>query len=102
MFEEKIINNMGPSKWWHVMKIKQKDKHDANVQEGILPKGFCEFIQCFLCCPSSSGFIERVFSSFGLVWTKVRNSLGIEKTHKLVSIYRHYAALKKAKGESDW
>lgn len=35
-----------------------------------------------------SAGIERLFSTFGLVYSKLRNWLGIEKASKLVSIMR--------------
>ena len=33
--------------------------------------------------------IERIFSNFGLIQTKLRNRLGIEKAGKLVTCYRY-------------
>ena len=39
---------------------------------------------------ASSAGLERVFSSFGLVQSDLRNRLGNDKASKLVSIYRHY------------
>ena len=38
--------------------------------------------------PSSSAAIERVFSNFGLVQSKPRNQLGLEKAAKIVTCYR--------------
>ena len=38
--------------------------------------------------PASSASVERVFSSFGLVHTKLRNRLGVERAAKLVFCYR--------------
>jgi len=46
---------------------------------------------------ASSTGIERLFSAFGLVHTKLRNRLGIEKASKLVTILK--ALIKK--GEVD-
>ena len=37
--------------------------------------------------PSSSTAIERIFSNFGLVQSKVRNQLGLEKAAKLMTCY---------------
>ena len=37
---------------------------------------------------ASSASIERVFSTFGLVHSKLRNRLGIEKAAKLVFCFR--------------
>lgn len=46
---------------------------------------------------ASSAGIERLFSAFDLVHTKLRNRLGVEKTAKLVAILK---ALNK-KSETD-
>jgi len=37
---------------------------------------------------ASSASIERVFSSFGLFHSKLRNRLGVEKAGKLVFIHK--------------
>ena len=37
---------------------------------------------------ASSAGVERVFSSFGLVHSKIRNRLGVTKAGKLVFIYK--------------
>ena len=37
---------------------------------------------------ASSASIERVFSPFGLVHSKIRNRLGVEKASKLVFLHR--------------
>ena len=36
----------------------------------------------------TAGFIERVFSSFGVILTKIRNRVGNETAYKLVFCYR--------------
>ena len=50
-------------------------------------KEFCNLMESIFVCPASSAGLERVFSSFGLVHTKLRNRLGNEKAAKLVKIY---------------
>jgi len=37
--------------------------------------------------PASSASVEQVFSSFGLVHTKLQNCLGVERAAKLVFCY---------------
>ena len=83
MFSEQILNlyKQQPAKWWSVME-------NRTVKANNLPSGFCNFFANLLTCPSSSASIERLFSIFGLVWTKLRNRLGIEKATKLVKIHR--------------
>jgi hypothetical protein len=46
----------------------------------------CEFFSKLLPIPASSASIERIFSTQGLVWTKLRNKLDPEKAGKLVRI----------------
>ena len=53
-----------------------------------LPQGFCKFYSKLQTCPDSSTSLERVFSLFGLVWSKIRNRLSSDKAQKLVKIYR--------------
>ena len=48
----------------------------------------CDLAILLLCLPSSSASIERIFSNFGAIQTKLRNRLGLEKAAKLVTCYR--------------
>jgi len=41
-----------------------------------------------LTATASSAGVERVFSSFGLVHSKLRNGLGVEKAGKLVFLFK--------------
>ena len=58
------------------------------IRKSSVPKEFTDIALQLLNAPSSSASIERVFSSFGLIHTKVRNRLGNEKASKLVFCYR--------------
>lgn len=49
---------------------------------------FCQCAQKLLQMPASSASIERIFSNFGLIQTKLRNKPGVEKAGKLVFCYR--------------
>ena len=55
---------------------------------------FATFFVSLHSCLSSSGSIERVFSTFGFIWSKIRNSLGKDKAEKLVRIYRYFQSQK--------
>lgn len=81
MLQENVINGFSSSKWWKIMEKKTE-------KSTKLPRGFCDFFSNLLSCPASSASIERFFSTFGLVWSKLRNRLGIEKAMKLVKVYR--------------
>jgi len=67
------------STWWSLM-----ESRTSKLK--TLPQGFCNLIHNLLSCPPSSASIERLFSTFGLIWTKLRNKMGVEKATKLVKI----------------
>jgi hypothetical protein len=48
--------------------------------------------------PSSSAAIERIFSNFGMILSKLRNRLGLVQAGKLVFCYR----MLRGKDEIDW
>ena len=57
----------------------------------------CKFMQEMSSLPASSASVERIFSTFGQIHTKLRNRLGTEKIAKLVKCNRML------KGEpADW
>lgn len=79
MFHESVINHFTFPKWWSVLEARSS----GYVKE------FSNFMVSLANCPASSAAIERMFSTCGLVWSKLRNSLGLEKAKKLVKVYRH-------------
>ena len=58
----------------------------------------CQLAVTLLNLPSSSASIERIFSNFGIVQTKLRNRLGVEKAAKHVMCYRQL----RGHAELDW
>lgn len=78
MFSEEIINNVTPIQWWK----SQKDVSDINKVLPILTQ--------LMCSVTSSASVERIFSTFGLVHSTIRNKLGTEKAAKLVFLFQHY------------
>ena len=60
--------------WWQAV--------DRNC---ILPDGYVDLVITLHIATSSSAALERIFSSFGLVLTKLRNKLGLQKARKLVA-----------------
>ena len=88
MFAEQCLQNVTPVVWWQcVKKTTSGEFHEL-----------CDYACSLLKLPASSSSIERVFSCFGLVQTKLRNRLGIEKASKLVTCYRHL----RGTHELDW
>lgn len=68
--------SLPPLTWWK-----------ATAAFGV-PSSFISLASLLLGTPPSSASIERIFSSFGAIHTKIRNRLGNEKTAKLVFCYR--------------
>lgn len=82
MMHESVIEKFTSQKWWQIM-AKKCEKNSK------FPPGFGEFFFSLHSAPASSASIERFFSTFGLVWSKLRNRLGIDRATKLVKVYRH-------------
>ena len=64
-----------PSSWYRSL----KEKLDEKVIYKIIS---------ILSATSSTANVERVFSTFGLVHSNIRNRLGTAKTGKLVFLYK--------------
>lgn len=79
MFSEEITKNVSGIQWW----LSQADD-DPEIKKQI------PVLKQFLCAIASSASVERVFSTFGLVHSDLRNRLGIEKAGKLVFLFKYY------------
>ena len=75
MFADTVIQSVQPVDWWrsHGNRLHPDTIHVAKQ---------------LLTATSSSAGVERVFSSFGLVDSKLRNRLGIGKAAKLVFLFK--------------
>ena len=82
-------DSLKPTTWWKT--VKSSKNMVSNELRDIAIK--------LLSLPSSSASIERIFSNFGIIQTKLRNRLGIEKAARLVSCYRE---LRGKQDELDW
>ena len=58
--------------------------------EGRFDDKFIQLVKCLLCSVASSSDVERAFSTFGLVHSKLRNRLGVAKAAKLVCSYTEF------------
>ena len=87
LLHEPTIQNTKPAVWWMALERGE-----------VVAKDLCELAKNLLVMPASSGGIERVFSNFSLIQTKLRNRLGVQKAAKLVFCYR----MLRAKEEIDW
>lgn len=70
----KATETFSPSKWWKLVKTK------TEKSPGLVTSEFCTFMIELSSLPASSASVERIFSTFGHVHTKIRNRLGNDKT----------------------
>ena len=91
MFREEVVASLSPDSWWLLMG-KKAEKNEP------LPDGFVDLMTPLHRLPTNSASIERLFSSFGLVQSKIRSQLGNEKAAKLVKCY----GLLRSPASSDW
>jgi len=75
LFPESTVKNIKQLTWWVALK--------KNISQEMLEV----VTQLFTAVASSAG-IERIFSTYGLVHSKIRNRLGVEKSSKLVAIFK--------------
>lgn len=78
MFSDEIIKNVTAVQWW-------KSQEEVPEIKQVLP-----IVIPILCACASSADIERVFSSYGLVHSDIRNRLGNDKAAKLVFLFKLY------------
>lgn len=78
MFSDEIIKNVTAVQWW-------RSQEDVPEIKQVLP-----IVISVLCACASSADIERMFSSYGLVHSDIRNRLGNDKAAKLVFLFKHY------------
>jgi len=77
MLHKSTINKIKPSVWWLCVD-----------RCGAINTGLCKIACQLMSMPASSAAIERVFSNFGVIQTKLRNRLGLSKAAILVTCYR--------------
>ena len=82
-----VITWTRPTVWWLSLS-----------KSSPVSKDLCSLAQKILKMPSSSASIERVFFNFGLIQTKLRNRLGLQKAAKLVFSYWYL----RGKEDIDW
>ena len=75
MFQQNVMNTVKPLDWWK-SQTNQLNKETVTVVNQLLTP------------TASSVGLERVFLSFGLVHSNLRNRLGVEKAGKLVFLFK--------------
>lgn len=79
LFTPVVVQKTSPIAWW---------KSAISTNPAYQNSGVIELVEALMTAICSSASIERVFSTFGLVHSKLRNRLGVDKAGKLVFIYR--------------
>ena len=77
LVHESVISKTKPKVWWSSIE-----------RSNSVNKTLCQLAMKLLSMPLSSPSLEHVFSNFGVIQTKLRNSLGLQKAAKLVFCYR--------------
>ena len=75
MFKPDVLKDADPLAWW-------------KSQESMLDKHILSLVEQLFTARASTAGIERIFSTFGLVHSKLRNRLHTEKAAKLVFLYK--------------
>lgn len=88
MFADEVVRSIHARKWWCIMKQKFESRVPSSEADALIQ--IAEFLLKLHSCPLSSAALERILSTFGFIWSKLRNKLGTEKVQKLVKIYRFY------------
>ena len=94
LLETKVIETFSAVKWWRILKTKLRSNSLSILNEEV-----CDFILTICSLPASSASVERTFSTFGTIHTKLRNRLGNKTTEKLVMCNR---ILSKGKEYDNW
>ena len=88
LFSPICINSLKPTACWEI----------AKASKNYVSYDLCNYAVKLHKLPSSSAAIERMFSNFGLIQSKLRNHLGLVKAAKLVTCYRYLHGC----NEPDW
>ena len=76
-FQDTVVDSLSPVEWWSSF-------------SGVLDDEILSVMAKLHTAVASSAGVERVFHSFGLVQSKLRNRLGTEKASKLVFVYKAF------------
>lgn len=89
-----------PLEWWKLLNLNTTDPRWLNWTGKEQFKSVCEQL---LSAVASTAGLERIFSTFGLVQSKIRNRLGTEKAHKLVYMFKNLNQSKRTPSYNmDW
>jgi hypothetical protein len=75
MFGEEIVN-LGAQKWWNI--LSKKSGITNNLKDAAI------FFSKLHSVPASSASLEKLFSTYGNIWSDKRNKLSPDRVQKLV------------------
>ena len=81
LLHKTVCDSMNPVNWWLSAQRAQ-----------MLPVGLVTLACKLMKLPSSTGGIERCFSTLGAIMSKQRNALEVEKASKLCFINKYFKA----------
>ena len=73
-FVTQVRENVSPITWWSATTGTTKEEQQLAIK--------------FLSATSSTAGVERIFSTFAIVHSNIRNKQGTEKAGKLVFVYK--------------
>lgn len=76
-----------PMTWWKSVNLIDPEKY---FRWNDLQNEFLRMCSIILTAVSATAGLERIFSTFGLVHSKLRNKLGNEKAGKLTFLFRYF------------
>jgi hypothetical protein len=78
LIQKETVESVNTLEWWKSIAI----------IKGCISDKELTAIKMLFTAKATSARIERMFSSFGLVHSKLRNRLGVEKASKLVFMFK--------------
>ena len=80
LFNKTTVKDVTPINWWR----------NIDPRHQVISKEDMDLICALQTAVGSSASVERVFSCFGMVHSKLRNRLGVVKASKLVFLYKMF------------
>ena len=66
LLNDNVKSTTSATNWWRIIEMKESNSSKLSAK-------FAIFLQQLHTCPANSESIERFFSFFGIIWSKIRN-----------------------------
>lgn len=77
LFDSKTLEKVSAYTWWRQL------RNDISTE-------MYDLVEMLFTAAASSAGLERLFSTYGMVQSNLRNRLGMQKCAKLVTVFRYY------------